>query len=76
MIEKGFDANLAALLQDLRERDERDAARSAAPLRQLADARLLDTTALSIDQAVEQVLAWYRDAASARESNGTPKPVC
>jgi cytidylate kinase len=63
LIEKGLGANLAALLQDLRERDERDAARAAAPLRQGADARLLDTTSLTIDQAVEQVLAWYRQTA-------------
>jgi cytidylate kinase len=62
LIEKGFPANLASLLQDLRERDARDAARSAAPLQQMADAKLLDTTHLTIDQAVEQVLAWYRDA--------------
>lgn len=60
LIEKGFDANLAALVQDLRERDLRDAQRSAAPLRQAADARLLDTTQMTIGQAVEQVLAWYR----------------
>lgn len=62
LIEKGFPANVADLLQDLRERDARDAARSAAPLRQMADARLLDTTHLDIDQAVEQVLSWYRGA--------------
>jgi cytidylate kinase len=61
LIEKGFDANLAALLQDLKERDARDAARSAAPLRQTADALLLDTTSLNIQQAVQQVLDWWRD---------------
>lgn len=60
LIEKGFSASLPALLQDLRERDVRDAARSAAPLQQTADAKLLDTTHLSIDQAVNQVLTWYR----------------
>jgi cytidylate kinase len=65
LIEKGFPANLAALLQDLRERDARDAARSAAPLRQMADAQLLETTNLTIDQAVEQVLAWFRAAEAA-----------
>jgi len=64
LIEKGFDASLAALLQDLRERDARDAARSAAPLQQSADAALLDTTSLTIQQAVEQVLQWFRAAAS------------
>jgi cytidylate kinase len=64
LIEKGFSASLPALLQDLRERDVRDAARSAAPLQQTADAKLLDTTHLSIDQAVNQVLTWYRGVAT------------
>ncbi len=62
LIEKGFTANLTDLLRDLQERDARDAARSAAPLQQMADAKLLDTTHLTIDQAVAQVLAWYREA--------------
>jgi len=61
LIDKGFDANLAALLQDLKERDARDAARSAAPLQQTADAVLLDTTGLNIQQAVQQVLDWWRN---------------
>lgn len=61
LIEKGLDANLAALLQDLKERDARDAARSAAPLQQTADAVLLDTTGLNIQQAVQQVLDWWSD---------------
>ena len=60
LIEKGFDASLAALLKDLKERDERDAARTAAPLQQSADAALLDTTGLTIQQCVDQVLEWYR----------------
>jgi cytidylate kinase len=60
LIEKGFDANLAALVQDLRERDARDAGRQAAPLRQGDDAHLLDTTGLKIDEAVARVLSWYR----------------
>jgi cytidylate kinase len=62
LIEKGFDANLAALVQDLRERDARDANRTSAPLRQEADAHLLETTDLTIAQAVAQVLGWYREA--------------
>ena len=62
LIEKGFDANLDALLQDLKERDARDAARTAAPLQQSTDAVLLDTTGLTIQQAVQQVLSWYAQA--------------
>lgn len=61
LIEKGFDANLAELLRDLQERDARDAARSSAPLRQSADAVLLDTTSMNIQQAVQQVLDWWRE---------------
>lgn len=62
LIEKGFDASLAALLEDLKERDSRDAARSAAPLKQSTDALLLDTSNLTIAQAVAQVIAWYSAA--------------
>jgi 3-phosphoshikimate 1-carboxyvinyltransferase len=61
--EKGMDANIATLLQDIRARDERDMKRSAAPLQQFPDAVLLDTTSLTIDQAVEAVLKGYREKA-------------
>ena len=65
--EKGMDANIAALLLDIRVRDERDTQRSVSPLQQAHGARLLDTTALSIDeavqdieQAVQEILARYQ----------------
>ena len=61
--EKGMDANIVTLLQDIRARDERDSKRSAAPLQQSPDASLLDTTALNIEQAVESVLTAYREKA-------------
>lgn len=60
LIEKGFSANMAALLQDLRERDERDTQRAIAPLKPAQGAKLLDTSHMGIDQAVEQVLSWYQ----------------
>lgn len=66
LMEKGFDANLTNLLVELRERDARDAARSVAPLKQGADATLLETTHLSIDQAVAKVLACYHARQSAQ----------
>lgn len=62
LIEKGMDANMTALLQDIRHRDERDSARAVAPLQKSDDASLLDTTKLTIDAAVEQVLARYAAA--------------
>jgi cytidylate kinase len=60
LIQKGFSANIDDLLRDLRERDERDSQRTAAPLKPAADAKLLDTSALSVDQAVDQVVQWYQ----------------
>jgi len=63
LIQKGFSANIENLLRDLRERDERDSQRAAAPLKPAADAKLLDTSALSIDQAVDQVVQWFQSAA-------------
>ncbi|MEX3547730.1 MAG: (d)CMP kinase [Burkholderia sp.] len=62
LMQKGFSANIKNLLQDLRERDARDSNRAAEPLKPAEDARLLDTSGLTIEQAVEQVLAWYREA--------------
>jgi 3-phosphoshikimate 1-carboxyvinyltransferase len=56
LIEKGMPANMLTLLQDLQERDARDAARSVAPLKQCADAALVDTTPMGIDEAVAAVL--------------------
>lgn len=60
LIEKGLSANLPDLLLDLKARDERDSQRSVAPLRQEPDARLLDTSSLTIEQAVNQVLVWFQ----------------
>lgn len=58
---KGIGGNLAALLRDIRqdidERDERDSQRSASPLKPADDAVTIDTSTLSIEQVVEQVLA-------------------
>ncbi len=61
LIGKGIHANLTTLSQELRERDERDASRSVAPLRQLPDASLLDTSTLNVEQAVSGALAIVRE---------------
>jgi cytidylate kinase len=45
----------------LRARDDRDMNRSASPLKPAADAKTLDTSGLSIDQAVEQIIGWYSE---------------
>ena len=60
LMEKGIGANITALLLDIRVRDERDTQRSASPLQQAHGASLLDTTALSIEQAVQEILTRYQ----------------
>jgi 3-phosphoshikimate 1-carboxyvinyltransferase len=60
LIDKGMPDNMRPLLQDivqdLRERDARDAARSVAPLKQCDDADLVDTTPMGIEEAVAAVM--------------------
>jgi cytidylate kinase len=59
LIEKGFSSNITGLLEVLRERDERDANRAVSPLKAAQDAVVIDSTDLSIEQTIEQVLgAW------------------
>ena len=58
--EKGLTVTIAGLSQEIRERDLRDSSRPVAPLRPAADAILLDSTGLTIEQVVEQVLALAR----------------
>lgn len=50
--EKGIGVTFAALYEDIRRRDERDAGRAVAPLVPATDAKTLDTTSLSIDEVV------------------------
>lgn len=59
LIDKGFSASMNDLLKDLRERDARDSNRAVAPLKPAEGAYLLDTSNMTVDQAVEQVLHWY-----------------
>lgn len=59
LIEKGFSASMDDLLKDLRERDARDSNRAIAPLKPAEGAYMLDTSDMTADQAVEQVLQWY-----------------
>ncbi len=54
--DKGIDASLAALFLEIAERDKRDSTRAVAPLRPSIDAVVLDSTQLSIQEVVEQVL--------------------
>lgn len=59
LIDKGFPANIHTLSQELRARDQRDSERTAAPLKPAEDAYQLDSSALTIEEVVAQVLDWY-----------------
>jgi cytidylate kinase len=45
------------VLADILQRDQRDTSRAVAPLKQAADAHLLDTTALNADAAFQAAVA-------------------
>lgn len=60
--DKGINVSLPALSQEMAERDRRDSARAVAPLRACPDARILDSTGLSVESVVIMVLAWAREA--------------
>ena len=65
--DKGIDVSLPALSRDIEDRDRRDSERSIAPLRPADDARVLDSSKLTIDEVTQMVLIW------AREGVGTSK---
>ncbi|GAB1824790.1 MAG: (d)CMP kinase [Burkholderiales bacterium] len=58
--EKGIHSNIADLVKDLKERDERDLKRSVAPLVPAPGARILDSSDLTLEETINQVLEWYR----------------
>jgi cytidylate kinase len=60
LIAKGNPVTLDSLLRDIRDRDARDSARAAAPLKPAEDAVLLDTTDLTVEEVTDAVLELYR----------------
>lgn len=65
LISKGNDANLAALSRDLEARDRRDAARTVAPLKPAEDAIFLDSSAMTADEVVSEVLRLWKGKSGA-----------
>jgi len=60
--DKGIDVSLAALSRDIEDRDRRDSERSVAPLKPAEDARLLDSSNLTIDEVTRTVLDWVQES--------------
>ena len=72
LIDKGISANIEDLLNDLNERDARDAQRAIAPLKASEGAFLLDTSYLTAEKAIKQVLYWF--AAVKKREDATANP--
>ena len=61
LMEKGMYAKIEDVVEELRRRDERDSTRPVAPLKHYPDAIFLDTTHLTVEQAVQEILRWWRE---------------
>jgi len=61
LIAKEVDASMAALLQDIRDRDYRDSNRATAPLLKCSDAIEFDTTGIPVELVVAKVLQLYQE---------------
>ena len=64
LMEKGMYAKMSDVVEELRRRDERDSTRPVAPLKHYPDAVFLDTSGISVDAAVERILAEWRNRAA------------
>lgn len=56
LVAKGELVDMASLVKDIRERDERDSNRAVSPLRPAEDAIVIDSTSMSIDQVFTKML--------------------
>ena len=65
---RGEKVEYAAVLDDIRKRDERDSSRSSAPLVKATDAVTLDTTNLDIDAALSAALQIVADKTAGRRA--------
>ena len=56
--QKGESANYESVLEEVKKRDERDMSRAVAPLKQVEDAILIDSSGLNIEEVVDKMLAY------------------
>ncbi|MEW5736603.1 MAG: (d)CMP kinase [Thermodesulfobacteriota bacterium] len=60
LMQKGADVSLASVLADMKKRDQNDSTRAEAPLAQAPDAIFVDSTRLSADEVVSEMLERVR----------------
>ena len=56
--EKGEKSEYEDVLRDVRKRDERDMQREVAPLKQVEDAILVDSSAMDIEEVIDTMLSY------------------
>ena len=61
LLEKGMEADLKEIEKDIEDRDYRDMHREHSPLKQAEGAVLLDTSSMTLDQVVEEILKIVRE---------------
>lgn len=54
--DKGIDANLNRIIEDIRQRDQRDMQRPVAPLKPAEDAHVIDSSHLTVEQVLAECL--------------------
>jgi cytidylate kinase len=67
LVEKGLAAKFEEVLEEIRDRDDRDRNREHAPLKAADDATLLDSSSISAEQVIEKILKLVDAARGASE---------
>jgi len=62
--EKGENVNLSRLLQEIKKRDERDSSRAVSPLKPAADAHIIDSTEMSIDEVLRMIHCLFQESSA------------
>jgi len=60
LVQKGIEVDMAELVRDIKARDDRDTQRETSPLKPAADALVLDSTLMTIDQVLNAILNTVR----------------
>jgi cytidylate kinase len=62
--EKGENVNLSRLLREIKKRDERDSSRAVSPLKPAADAHIIDSTEMSIDDVLRLIHRLFQESSA------------